>query len=290
MAAEPGEQQVLHAASLAAGSFREVGGSFVDIHSHVIPSGDDGARDLDEGLELCRRAAAQGTGLLFGTPHAHTPGNPYPITAERRQQAQANYELMRTECAGFGLELRLGWEVAPGGMLIGAPRDYELEGTGAVLVEFPGPWFGLADPLGATQEQIRAVRAAGLEAVLAHPERCVEIQRHPELVVPFAAEGALVCFNGDSFTGLHDAATERCAWRLLELGVGDLVASDAHRRARPSLLHEAVEAIAARYGGERALALADGSALGRLARRPVDSTAAALRPADPTALPMSVPA
>ena len=239
---------------------------FVDVHSHVIPSGDDGARDLDEGLELCRQAAAHGTTLLFGTPHAHTPGNPYPITPERRGQVHANYELMKEPCAEFGLELRLGWELAPGGVLLGDVRDYELEGLGAVLVEVPGPWFSFADPLEATWEQMAAVRAAGLEVILAHPERCVEIQQRPELLLPFADDGALVCFNGDSFIGAHNRAAERCAWELLELGLGDLVASDAHRPNRPSLLHEAVEAVAADYGWERAVALADGSALSRLRR------------------------
>jgi tyrosine-protein phosphatase YwqE len=73
-----------------------------------------------------------------------------------------------------------------------------------------------------------------------------------------------VCFNADSFVGGHGETCERCAWRLLELGVGDFVASDAHRPERPSRLREAVMAIAARYGRERALALAEGAALERL--------------------------
>lgn len=237
---------------------------FVDVHSHVIPSRDDGARDIAEGLELCRQAAEQGTRLLFGTPHAHIPTSPYPLTAKRIERARACYEEMKTECAAFGLELRLGWELAPSGVLVGDIEDYELEGTGAVLVEFPGPWFEYTDPLAALRGQIEQIRAAGLGVVLAHPERSIEIQRQPELVLPFARNGALICFNGDSFVGDHGAAPERCAWRLLELGVGDLIASDAHRRARPSKLREAFDVLADRIGRERALALADGSALARL--------------------------
>jgi protein-tyrosine phosphatase len=239
---------------------------FVDIHSHVIPSGDDGARDLDEGLELCRWAAARGTRLLYGTPHAQPPGSWHPITAARHEQAVANYALMKDECAGFGLELRLGWEVAPGGVLVGDVRDYLLEGLAAVLVELPGPWFSFADPLAATQQQVAEIRAAGLEVILAHPERSAEIQRQPALVMPFVADGALVCFNADSFIGAHDSAAERCAWQLLDLGVGDLIASDAHRLARPSRLRDAFEVVAARCGTERAFALADGSALSRVSR------------------------
>src|SRR5436305_1894432 len=44
-------------------------GWFVDLHSHVVPSGDDGAQSMDEGAELCRAAARHGTRTLFATPH-----------------------------------------------------------------------------------------------------------------------------------------------------------------------------------------------------------------------------
>jgi protein-tyrosine phosphatase len=237
---------------------------FVDVHSHVIPSRDDGARDIAEGLELCRQAAEQGTRLLFGTPHAHIPTSPYPLTAKRTERARACYEEMKSECVAFGLELRLGWELAPGGVLVGEIEDYELEGAGAVLLECPGPWFEYTDPMQALWEEFEQIRAAGLGAVLAHPERSIEIQRRPELVLPFVAEGALVCFNGDSFLGCHGPAPKHCAWRLLELGAADLIASDAHRPGRPSRLDEAFGVVAKRVGRERALALFDGSALSRL--------------------------
>ncbi|HZQ64179.1 MAG TPA: CpsB/CapC family capsule biosynthesis tyrosine phosphatase [Gaiellaceae bacterium] len=242
---------------------RRTSALYVDLHSHVVPSGDDGARSVEEGLELCRHAAAHGTRLLYATPHAQPAGRWHAWTVERQRRAVESLERMQDACAAFGLELRLGWEVAPRG-IVGEVRSFALDGLDAVLVEFPGPWFEFADSLLETRRQIDQIRAAGLEVVLAHPERCVEIQQDPRLVLPFAEDGALICFNADSFLGGHGDATERCAWQLLGLGLGDLVASDAHRRDRPSRLHEAVEAIARRTDRERAVALADGSALTRL--------------------------
>src|ERR671932_138917 len=44
-------------------------GWFVDLHSHVVPSGDDGAQSMDEGAALCEAAARHGTRTLFATPH-----------------------------------------------------------------------------------------------------------------------------------------------------------------------------------------------------------------------------
>ena len=56
---------------------------FVDVHAHVVPSGDDGAESIEEGLALCRLAYEAGTEILFATPHAHAPWDHYPRTAER---------------------------------------------------------------------------------------------------------------------------------------------------------------------------------------------------------------
>jgi protein-tyrosine phosphatase len=237
---------------------------FVDLHTHVIPSGDDGASSIEAGLELCRQMAAEGARVVYGTPHAHPPDGWFPITDERVALARRSYAEMKPRCAGFGLDLRLGWELSATGALVGDLSDYVLEGTRAILLELPGPWFSFDDEVAVTLEQARAIRAAGLEVVLAHPERSLGVQRRPELLLELVEEGTLVCFNADSFLGGHDGACEECSWRLLELGIGDFVASDAHRPERRSRLREAVEVIAARYGEERALAMAQGAGLARL--------------------------
>jgi protein-tyrosine phosphatase len=234
---------------------------FVDLHTHVVPSGDDGAGSVEEGLALCRQMAADGTAVIYATPHAHPPDAWFPITPERVARVRANYAEMKPACAEFGVDLRLGWELSATGALVGSLQDYVLEGTRAVLLEVPGPWFSFEDEVAVTLDQAAAIRAAGLDVILAHPERSPGIQRNPELLVELVEEGVLVCFNADSFVGRHGEGCESCGWRLLELGVGDFVASDAHRAERPSRLQQAVEAVAARCGRERALALAEGVAL-----------------------------
>jgi protein-tyrosine phosphatase len=237
---------------------------FVDLHTHVIPSGDDGAKSIEEGLALCRQMAEEGTAVIYATPHAHPPDAWFPITEERVTQVRANYAEMKPACAEFGVDLRLGWELSATGALVGSLEDYVLERTRAVLLEVPGPWFSFEDEVAVTLDQAAAIRGAGLDVILAHPERSPGVQRRPELLLELVEEGVLVCFNADSFVGRHGEGCETCAWRLLELGLGDFVASDAHRAERPSRLREAVAAIAARYGPEQAAALAEGPAIGRV--------------------------
>src|SRR5206468_2645516 len=43
--------------------------SLVDLHTHVLPGVDDGARDLAASLEMARLAVANGVGTIVATPH-----------------------------------------------------------------------------------------------------------------------------------------------------------------------------------------------------------------------------
>ena len=146
--------------------------AFVDVHSHVVPSGDDGARTIEDGLELCRIALEAGTAILFATPHAHAPWDTFPRTPERDALYAQTLAQMKAEVAEWGLDLRRGWEVYPSEATRLDPAELVLEGTRAVLLEFPGSWLEIDDAIDVVADGAAAVRAAGLVPVLAHPERC----------------------------------------------------------------------------------------------------------------------
>ncbi len=229
---------------------------FVDCHSHVCPSGDDGAPTVAEGVVLCRAAALHGTGILFATPHVWPH---LPLTPERERRVREAYAEMRPQA---GLELRLGFELTPDRPLLGEdPRRYELEGTGCVLMEVP--FAGATDILHLLGEH---VEAHGLTPVIAHPERTDPVLADYGEAVDLAARGWPLQVNASSLTGRHGPRIERLAWQLLDDGHVSLVASDGHRQARPPRVDEAFELVRARVG-EEALRLFDGSALG-LATRP----------------------
>lgn len=236
---------------------------FVDCHSHVCPSGDDGVSHVPEGVVLCREAERRGTGILFATPHVWPH---LPLPTERERRVRAAFEELR---ASVGLELRLGWELTPDPALLDEdPRRYELEGTGCVLMEVP--FAGEADDLIRLGEH---VQAAGLRPVIAHPERTDVVLDRPELAIELAQRGWALQINGTSLLGRHGPRVEALAWRLVEGGHAALVASDGHRQARPPHLDEAYAAACERVG-EAAAALFDGSALGlSTTRRPASRAA-----------------
>src|SRR5205807_4532739 len=77
----------------------------IDLHSHILPGLDDGARDLDDALGIARAAVADGTNAIAATPHVR---DDYPTTAEQMESAVME---LRAALADAGIEL----ELLPGG-------------------------------------------------------------------------------------------------------------------------------------------------------------------------------
>jgi protein-tyrosine phosphatase len=240
--------------------------SFVDCHSHVVPSGDDGAKSVDEGVALCRGAARHGTAILFATPHVW----PYlTLTAEREQQVRAAFEEVRQRA---GLDLRLGFELTPTEALLGGdPQRYVLPGTRHVLTEVP--FLGPVSLLVALAEH---VERCGLVPVVVHPERTESFLRDPTLAAKLAERGWPLQINGTSLLGRDGPDVQALAWSMVEGGHAALVASDGHRTTRPPHLDIAYAAVKERVG-ERASALFDGTALGLEPSSRLESSRAASR-------------
>ena len=225
-------------------------GWFVDLHSHVCPSGDDGAQSMAEGADLCVAAARHGTRTLFATPHvaAHVPPD-----EEREALVAERVEELR---ARTGLDLRLGWELTPIAELLDLdPRRYALEGLDVVLMEVP--FTGSADLLVALAEH---TEAEGLTPLIAHPERTEAVLERPALAEELAERGWPLQVNSTSLLGRHGPERQELGWRLLREGVAQVVASDGHRETRPARLDDAYELALADLGPQ-ARSLFDGSAL-----------------------------
>jgi protein-tyrosine phosphatase len=235
---------------------------FVDCHTHVVPSGDDGAATIEDGLALCRTAGQHGTAVLFATPHVWPH---LTLTPQREEEIREAFERMRGRAA---VELRLGYELTPARPLLDEdPHRYLLEGTDRVLMEVP--FAGPADIVFALAEH---VEAAGLRPVIAHPERTEAVLDEPSVAEELAARGWTLQVNATSLTGRHGEEPEALGWSLVERGLAKVVGSDGHRTTRPAHLDDAYR-LARRRLGDEAIALFDGSALGVRPSRPASRAA-----------------
>ena len=227
---------------------------FVDVHSHVVPSGDDGVATVEDGLDLCREARSRGTVRLFATPHVWPH---FPLDQTREERVRAAHGRMAAQATGFGLSLELGFELTPAPPLLDEdPARYRLGSLDAVLMEVP-----FHGSLALTERLAEHIEDAGLVPVIAHPERAEAVLAEPGLAHGLAERGWLLQLNATSIVGYHGPEAAQIAWRLVEEGSAALVGSDGHRAARPPFLDEAYAAVAARVGEDAARPLFDGTAL-----------------------------
>ena len=73
-----------------------------DIHCHILPGVDDGARDLDESLAMLEAAKQVGVTSIVCTPHCRDPYFDYDAMWDA-------YELLVAHASGFPLQM--GFEV-----------------------------------------------------------------------------------------------------------------------------------------------------------------------------------
>jgi protein-tyrosine phosphatase len=212
-----------------------------ELHFHLLPGVDDGPVDLDEAVELARLAVADGTSLVTVTPHVRDLLRRGILDEVPARTAEVAAALGR---AGVPLQLLPGAELAHDDVAWLGDRELAAIAQGppdARWVLLEAPLFGddLDGFLAATAE----VRARGFGTLIGHPERCAPLMRSPEAVAAERSAGARLQVNGSSLTGLHGKRARAWGVELLRSGMADVIASDAHRPSRPSVLSAALAAL-----------------------------------------------
>jgi protein-tyrosine phosphatase len=222
----------------------------IDIHCHILPGLDDGARTMDEALAMARIAAADGIDALVASSHI-TPGV-YDNSPERIvAAAEAFGDRLRREGIPLriipGADVRMTPELLNGnGRYLCINRD-----TPYFLFEFP---HDLVPP--GSERLVEALCGRGLVPVITHPERNMELQRRPEKLEPFVAMGCLVQITAMSLTGEFGPRAQSVAERFMKEGRVHLIATDAHdTKKRPPILSRALHRAEALVGVEAARAM-----------------------------------
>jgi protein-tyrosine phosphatase len=227
----------------------------IDLHCHILPGVDDGPRDWNESIDLCRSMVKDGITLAVATPHLIDG-----VYDNRKPKVDALVEELRQRLADAGVALRIesGAEVDLSSRLVSEPcADLPvLAGGKAVLLEMP-----VAVIPHAMNEIIFAVTSRGLLPVLAHPERNELLQRDTSLARAWVEAGAALQIDGDSLLGVWGRGAKRCAEGLLCAGLVHALASDAHScERRPPRLTRALEAAKEMLGAEAEKLVTDGPA------------------------------
>jgi len=208
----------------------------VDLHSHVLPGVDDGARTVGDSLAMLRAAAADGTTTIVATPHASRVTGSQVMLAVEQLNAAATIEELPISVVS-GSEVRFDAD------LVERHRRGELITIGRT------PYLLLELSLRAEwspflTRNVFDLQMAGLWPILAHAERYPAIQRDPTKLIELVEAGMLVQVNADALSGTAGRSARRTAEQLLSRHLVHVIASDSHDlEARPPLLAAAYRRI-----------------------------------------------
>ena len=179
-----------------------------EIHCHLLPGVDDGARDIDDSLEMASVAAADGTRTIVVTPHVRSDFVTDVLLVWER------FVELRLALAGMGIEVELHCGGELGHDLVGRLDQSELEVIAIgppdhrwLLVE--APFEGLDEDFTAATDELRQ---RGFGVVIAHPERAAGLLEDGWRLLRQELEaGSRLQVNHWSLTGAHGAAAEEVA-------------------------------------------------------------------------------
>jgi protein-tyrosine phosphatase len=231
----------------------------IDLHTHLLPGVDDGARTLDEALALCRLAVADGTRVAVVTPHSDRFGAAAGAARLAPDEIERRTAALQDRLTAAGIDLRL----VPGMELSFAPDLAAATGKGCpagpvtlgasryLLLELPAQGVPLSVP-----DVVFRLQLAGYVPIIAHPERNAGIAARPEHLYDLVSRGCLAQVTAQSLTGALGKTVLATARQLLRADLVHVIASDAHRLPeRPTGLADAVAAAARIVGPARAQAM-----------------------------------
>ncbi len=207
----------------------------LDLHCHILPGIDDGAKDLDEALKMCELARKDGINTIVATPHL----NPGVYEPERELILAKVHELNRLNHVNLRILPGADNRVHPE-LLASIEKGQALtlnDNMRYILLELPAHFL-----FHQIKDLIRGLKDKGITPIITHPERHVQIQRNLYLLYEFIKAGTLAQITAMGITGEFGLEIKRLSKRLLAHNLIQVIASDAHSSSkRPPLLSRAVE-------------------------------------------------
>jgi protein-tyrosine phosphatase len=238
------------------------GNTMVDLHCHILPGMDDGARTIEESLAMAEDGIADGITHVVATPHANSDyhfGFPQVRTALAELQAKVGSRLTFASGCDFHLDHENLMALRKD------PRPFCINQKEYLLVEFNE--FSIPPSMDETLHQLRL---ADLRPIVTHPERNGILRMHPARLRKWIGQGCYVQVTAGSLTGVFGPGAQETAWTFLSSRMVHFISSDAHNTSRrPLKLKFAYDEIAARMGEERANALLIENPLAAFEGRPL---------------------
>lgn len=222
---------------------------FTDIHSHILPGVDDGARSMEESLNMLRMAKEENIRRIVLTPH-QKPGRKCVSVQgmkERLEDLQQRMEKQQLDIQVYaGSECLYSHDLAE---RLDQGKICTMAGSRYVMTEFmpDESWSYIRDGL------YRLICYDYLP-IIAHIERYMQVVQNMDRVHELIEMGCYVQVNAGSITGLYGFGMKQAAKKLLKEQAVHFVGTDAHRESgkRSVQLRKCAGYLAKKYGQEYA--------------------------------------
>jgi len=196
-----------------------------DIHSHILPHVDDGAKNMDMALKMIQMEYDDGVRSIILTPHFRR--EMFETPQEKIEQQFKILKAKAEEKIGMDLQLYLGCEFHANMSMVDTLLNKErptMAGSGYVLTEFSG-----ATDLAFARERVYELVTHGFIPIIAHVERYPNLRKDMGSLETLREIGAYLQVNAESILGEEGFAIKRFCKKLMKNNMLDFVGTDCHR-------------------------------------------------------------
>lgn len=220
----------------------------IDIHCHILPAVDDGAKNMEEAIAMARIAAGDGVKHIIATPHFNNVFRvPRTVVVNKVAELQK-----RLDKAGINLKISTGNEVT-----LWDEEDFyqRMERNEFCFLNEKKTFLLLEQPwAGYFPHSVRVIDAlvtSGITPIIPHPERHFFFRENPKLLIDLLEKGAWTQVSADSLVGRFDEEARLFGQWLVEQNYAHTLATDAHNTERKPNLSSGFEVVSELAGEER---------------------------------------
>ena len=194
-----------------------------DVHCHILPGVDDGARSMDDAMALLKIEYEDGIRTIYLTPHFR-----YQMFEPTGERIEKQYELLQLNAQKEfpDLRLELGCEFHSCISMVDMLRMHNRFTMGesrCVLTEFSS-----GDDRKWIRNRCNDLLYHGYQPIIAHAERYPALYGKYEELEQLSQMGAYIQINAESILGKSGFGVKQFCKKLMKLDLLHLVGSDAH--------------------------------------------------------------
>ena len=228
-----------------------------DMHSHILPDFDDGAKTVEVSLQLIKELRKQGVKNICLTPHFYTNEMSYTDYLEKRNRAFEKFIPHIPE----DINIVLGCEVYVTDYIF---NNKDLSGitygkSHYILTEFP---YNTHFSERSRQRLYMLIQNYGLRPVIPHVERYRYLMDHPDVIAQMKDLGIVIQTNVSNFSKDASFFRKQKLLKFIKRGLIDIIGTDTHSMTHnpPNDYREAMQVITQKCGSREMKRMMDTAA------------------------------